>query len=121
MNIVKVIIKTFLGLLVLLLGFYMAYYYISSLDTSNPLILIFSLALIVVGIIILVKVGKSGETIMANFKKENLQEDKSRVEERENFLEKNAKISAEWTKTVEKKDKLRTLEIAAAAEEDQTP
>ena len=54
---------------------------------------------------------------MANFQRTNLNENKSESENKENFIEKNAKISAEWTRTVEKRDKLRTLEIAAAAEE----
>jgi len=116
-NIIKIILKTLLGLVVSLSGLYLAYYYVSNLDTSSFLIIIFSLVLIIAGITLLVRIGKSGETIMANFQRTNLAEDKSEAGKAENFIEKNAKISAEWTRTVEKKDKLKTLEIAAAAEE----
>jgi len=116
-SIIKIILKTLLGLAVSLSGLYLAYYYVSNLDTSSFLILIFSLVLIIAGIALLVRIGKSGETIMANFQRSNIVEDKSETGKAENFIEKNAKISAEWTRTVEKKDKLKTLEIAAAAEE----
>jgi len=116
-NIIKIILKTLLGLAVSLAGLYLAYYYVSNLDTSSFLIIIFSLVLIIVGIALLLRIGKSGETIMANFQRTNLNENKSESENKENFIEKNARISNEWVKSVEKKDKLRTLEIAAAAEE----
>jgi hypothetical protein len=119
MNIIKEILKTFFGLIVLLGGFYLTYYYLSNLDTINPLILVLSLVLIVVGIVLLIRVGKSGETIMVDFGEVHSKENQTETGNRENFLEKNAKISAEWTRTVEKKDKLKTLEIAAAAEEGQ--
>jgi hypothetical protein len=121
MTIIKVILKTFLGLVIFLSGLCLAYYYVSNSDTSNFLILIFSLILIVAGILFLIRIGKSGETIMVNFQRESLKEDISKTEKVENFIEKNAKISAEWTRTVEKRDKLRTLEIAAAAEEKPAP
>jgi hypothetical protein len=117
MNIIREILKTFFGLIVLLGGLYLAYFYISNLNTLNPLILLLSLVLVVSGIILLIRVGKSGETIMVDLQEKNLEENQPQPEKGENFLEKNAKISAEWSRTVEKKDKLKTLEIAAAAEE----
>jgi hypothetical protein len=118
-NIIKVILKTFSGLAVSLSGLYVAYYYISHLDTSNPLIFVFSLVLVAVGIIFLIRIGKSGETIMVDSQKENLEEDQAKTKEKENFLEKNAKISAEWAESVDKKDKMESLKIAAAVEEEQ--
>jgi hypothetical protein len=118
MAVIKIILKTFLGLLVLSGGLYLAYYYVSNLETVNPLILVLSLVIIIAGIIFLIRVGKSGETLMVDFQEENLKHTQLKSESKENFLERNAKISAEWTRTVEKKDKLKTLEIAAAAEEE---
>jgi hypothetical protein len=117
-SVLKVILKTFLGLAVFLAGLYVAYYYICNIDTCSPLIIIVSLALITGGIMLLVKEGKSGETIMVDFGKKNLEKDQSKTES-ENFLEKNAKISAEWAESVDKKDKMESLKIAAAVEEEE--
>jgi hypothetical protein len=118
-NIIKAILKTFSGLAVSLSGLYVAYYYISNIEVSNPLIFVFSLILITAGIIFLIRIGKSGETIMVDSQKENLEEDQAKTKEKENFLEKNAKISAEWAESVDKKDKMESLKIAAAVEEEQ--
>jgi hypothetical protein len=118
-NVIKVIFKTFLGLVISLAGLYIAYYYISNIEVSNPLILAFSLVLIAGGLILLIREGKSGETIMVDFQKENLEKEQSEKEKRENFLEKNAKISAEWAESVDKKDKMESLKIAAAVEEEE--
>jgi hypothetical protein len=97
---------------------YMAYYYVSNINTVSPLIFVLSLVIAVAGIMLLIRVGESGKTIMVDFREENIKESQFETGKKENFLEKNAKISAEWTRTVEKKDKLKTLEIAAAAEEE---
>jgi hypothetical protein len=116
-RVIKVIVKPFLGIAVFLSGLFLAYLYIVSIDTSSPLIFISALALLIIGVMLLIRVGKSGETIMVDFQKASQEENQPKAKSGENFLEKNAKLSAEWTKTVEKKDKLKTLEIAAAAEE----
>jgi hypothetical protein len=118
-NAIKVIFKTFLGLIISLAGLYIAYYYISNIEISNPLILAFSLVLIAGGLILLIREGKSGETIMVDFQKANSRKDQSETEKGESFLEKNAKISAEWAESVDKKDKMESLKIAAAVEEEE--
>jgi hypothetical protein len=118
-SVIKVIIKTFLGLVISLAGLCVAYYYISNIEVSNPLILVSSLVLIAGGLILLIREGKSGETIMVDFQKANFRKDQSETDKGENFLEKNAKISAEWAESVDKKDKMESLKIAAAVEEEE--
>jgi hypothetical protein len=109
--------KAILGLIITLLGVYVAYYYITNLEKTSFLILLLSLVIISFGIFILVHVGKSGDTIFVDFEKTKNEEIKAVSTTGENFVDKNAKLSEDWAKTVEKKDKLKSLKIAAAAEE----
>lgn len=112
---IKVISKTFLGLLISGLGFYLAYFYLTEMDKGlTPLILIPSGFLIILGVYLLIRAGKSDVTIV---KKPDLNESSTVKKGLADTLIKNNELSSKWAKTVEKRDRLKLLEISAASEE----
>jgi hypothetical protein len=118
MSNLKAAFITLIGLIIASIGIYILYYYVANLENTNFLILILSLAIISFGVFIIVKVGKSGETIFVDFGRVKIKDEKNIMENKENFIDRNAKLSGDWAKTVEKRDKLKSLKIAAAAEEE---
>jgi hypothetical protein len=114
----KVILETFLGLISSITGFYVAYLYLKSLnDSGQHLLLVIALPLIGMGIWFLVQAGKSGKTVGLASESEvpHLAPDAGKFE---SILQKNDDLAKEWGQTVDKRDKLRVLEIAAAAEDE---
>ena len=118
----RVIFNSFLGILATVAGFYLAYLYLESLNqTGRPLYLLLSLPLIISGIILLVRTSRSDESLVIS----TFQGTESQTEKPENqntgslgnIMEKNNQLLNEWTKQSEKRDKMKILEIAAAAEE----
>jgi hypothetical protein len=113
-----VLLRTILGLLFTASGIQTIYIYVSGLDKgSSILLLIFALVLIGIGIYFLTKAGKSDATVfvkLKNFRKKRVDE----VQVLEQALEKNTQLTKKWGKTVEKRDRLKMLEISTAAAAD---
>jgi len=110
----KVILKTFLGLLVCVLGFSFGFFYLIKIDDSwAPLLLIPTLLLVIFGGFVLMRAGKSEATVI---KKPDLSKDITKVG-LEDVFAKNSELSSKWSKTVEKRDKLKLLQISSAAED----
>jgi hypothetical protein len=117
MAVPKVIFNTFLGILSSTSGVYIGYLYLESLnENSRPWLLLLSLPLVALGVFLLVQASRSGAPL--NIKDgETTSGMPSTAGKFENLLKKNNELADEWSKTVEDKDKLKILEIAAAAEE----
>ena len=110
----KVILKTLLGLLISALGFCLAFYYLIEMENGCTfLILIPALILIIFGGYLLIRAGKSEATVI---KKPDMSKDIFK-DGLEDVFNKNNQLSSQWAKTVEKRDKLKLLEITGAVEE----
>jgi len=113
-----VFLRTVLGLLFSVSGIQAIYVYISGLDKgASILILILALFLIGIGVYFLTKAGKSDATVFTklnNFRKKRVDE----TQVLEQALEKNNQLTEKWGKTVEKRDRLKMLEISTAAAAD---
>lgn len=113
-----VFLKTILGLILLAAGIGMGYYYLSNIDNgASALLLIPALCIPAAGIYLLLKAGKSDATII--LKPKGLTEAVKDVTDKDgpNLIEKNNAISEAWAKSVEKRDKMKIIEMAASAEE----
>jgi hypothetical protein len=118
---IKIIFSTIAGLFITTSGFYISYLYLRSLEeTTSPLLLILSLPLIAFGIFLLIIAGKSNASIaMAPDKDaENLPIPEG--DSLKQVLEQNNAMVDDWANTVSKRDKLKLLEISAAAEKGNT-
>jgi len=116
LSVVKVILKTLLGLLVCASGFLLVFFYLIKIDDGwTPLLLIPAILLIILGAYILIKAGKSDVTVV---KKPDIPLAAKDVSNAglEAVFNKNSQLSSEWANTVEKRDKLKLLEISSAAE-----
>ena len=113
-----VFLQTFLGLLLSVSGIQTIYVYVSGLDKGTSIfLLLLAFLLIGVGVYFLTKAGKSDATVftrLKNFRKKKM-DDSVALEQ---VLEKNNQLSQEWGKTIEKRDKLKMLEISTAAAAD---
>jgi len=114
----KVLLFTFSGLLASAGGFFLIYLFLDSLNTTGkPLLLVPSIPLIVFGIILIIKASRRNELLLVNEDTAPLLPPQN-FDNFKNIAEKNNQIVNEWIKESEKKDKLKILEIAAAAEEE---
>lgn len=117
----KVVGGIFLGILLSVTGFYIAYIYIKNIDNgSNPILLVLSTLVVGVGVYILLRMGKSDATVgvvKEETDKEILEKGASAATSK-SILERNNELSEEWTKTVEHRDRLKVLEIAEGAKEE---
>jgi hypothetical protein len=112
----KLILRGLFAFLVVLLGFcffYIAYRNISEKEESI-LFIICGVIFLAIGLFLFFKLSK----LIAFFVKPNNCNDLDDKEGLEETLEKNNVISSRWSKIIEKRDKLKMLEIAAAAEEE---
>jgi hypothetical protein len=109
----KVILKTFLGLSISALGFGFGYLYLTKIEESYSLLFLLPAAILVIfGIYILFRAGKSEETVI---KKPDMPlNSKEGLEE---VFNKNNQLSSRWAKTVENRDKLKLLQISTNAQE----
>jgi membrane-anchored glycerophosphoryl diester phosphodiesterase (GDPDase) len=109
-----ILIQTAIGLILSLSGVQTIYIFITGLDKGTSiLLLILALVLIGVGFFFLMKAGKSDASVFKRLKNiKKLKMDDTAMAE---ALEKNNEITSDWTKTVEKRDKLKMLEVSAAA------
>jgi len=109
----KVIGGSFLGLLLCAAGVIVFYIFLTGIDNGgNPWIILGAIPLIGGGVFLLYKLGKSDSTVV--FKAHLVASNKEGVK---SILEKNNEISEEWSRTVEKKDRMKVVKIAAAAQE----
>jgi hypothetical protein len=104
-----VLFKTFLGLVLCIMGIVAAYIFLDGLkDGSNPLLLAAAVVFIAVGVFCLVRAGKSDATVMMKLKSEPLQ----KKEGAKNMLERNNELIGDWKKTADARDRLKMLEAA---------
>lgn len=116
----KVILKTFLGLALLAIGVYMFFVFLEGItDGGNYLLFTVSVAIVAFAMLILSRAGKSNATVT----KKNLyadgilsgkvQDDKKGLK---NTLEKNNALTSTWEKTSEARTRLKILGAAADAQ-----
>lgn len=112
----KIILGSLLGLLLLGGGLVLGYIGLTGLnDGGNPVMLLGGLGLFGVGMFVLFKAGR-----MDAFKSKIADMPINSKPNGQSILEKNSKIVNEWNETNNKRDKLKMLEAAGAAEEGQT-
>lgn len=111
-----VLLRTILGLLLSASGIQTIYIYVKGLDKGTSiLLLILAIVLITSGAYLLMKAGKSDSTVftrLKSFRKKKIDE----AQALEQALESNKKLTDKWGKTIEKRDRLRMLEISTAAQ-----
>jgi hypothetical protein len=111
-----VILRTALGLLLSAAGIQAIYTYVLGLDKGiSFLILLLAIILICAGTYLLMKAGKSDETVFSklkNFRRKRVDEDTVL----EQALQTNNKLTEKWDQTIEKRDRLKMLEISTAAQ-----
>lgn len=107
-------LQTVLGLILSISGIQLAYAYVKGLDqNANILLLFLAIILIGIGAYFLMRAGKSDASVFKKLK--NFGAGKQNQASLEQVLEKNNQLSNEWAKTVEKRDRLKMLEISTAA------
>ena len=116
---IVIFIRTILGLLSAFSGASLAFAYLIGIDQNiSILLLLISIPLIVVGIYLLFKAGKSDVTVvkMPDKTTSEVAENKKKAGLAEILL-KNNQTTAKWAKTVEKRDRLKMLEISSNDED----
>ncbi len=112
----KIILGSLLGLFLLGGGLVVGYIGILGMrDGGNPILLLLGLLLFCVGMFVLYKAGR-----IDAFKSKIAETPIGAKPKGESILEKNSKIVNEWNETNNKRDKLKMLEAAGAAEEGKT-
>ena len=111
-----ILLQTIIGLALSISGIQTIYIYITGLDKGTSiLLLLLALALIAVGVYFLMRAGKSDASVftrLKNFRKNKTVDAQTLAQ----TLEKNNELTSKWSKTVEKRDKLKMLEISTAAQ-----
>lgn len=113
----RVIYQTTLGLLLLAAGLYLAFVFLQSLADGPAVWAILAAAPIIVsGILLLFRAGKSDDTVVKKTKIPTLGESQPEGVQKglEDRLEKSNKMSAEWAKTNKARERLRMLELASS-------
>ena len=114
----KVLLTTLLGLFSSGSGLYLGYLYLNSLSTtSKPLLLVPSLPLTIFGIMLILRASQANERLLINDDQPPVVPPEN-VDNFKNIAQKNNELVSDWIKESDKRDKLKILEIAAAAEED---
>ncbi len=109
----KVLIGTILGFFLFGSGLYVGYLTIGNIrDGGSPLLILGSVILCVAGMFLLYKAGRI-DTFKSKIAPLNTNASAK------SMLEKNQEIIKEWNDTNDKRDKLKMLEAAGAAEEGQ--
>jgi len=115
--VLKIIVKTVLGLLISAFGFFFGFLYLIKIEESFSFLFLLPAAILVIfGIYILMCAGESDATVIKKPDVPLVEKDNTDAELEEIF-DKNKKLSSDWAKTVEKRDRLKLLEISGAAEE----
>ena len=116
----KIVAQTFLGLLIVAVGLYIGYFYITGIDQgSNPWLLALAIPIVGGGAFILFRAGKSDDTVVKktskvpfNFENNQFTEEKAGLE---STIQKNNDLTKQWSKTNEARNRLRMLELSAEA------
>jgi len=110
-----IVFQTLVGLILSASGIQTIYIYVTGLDKGTSiLLLLLALILIGVGVYLLMRAGKSDASVftrLKNLRGANVNDDQAMAQ----TLEKNNQLTKEWSKTVEKRDKLKMLEVSTAA------
>lgn len=115
---VKVILGTLFGILISFGGFYAAYIYLDGIENgSSPFLLLLSALLVGGGVYILLRAGKSNASVIVKVDKTKSGAVNSQETGFESMLEKNKKLSEDWSKTVEHRDRLKLLQMSANVKE----
>jgi biopolymer transport protein ExbB/TolQ len=113
---VMVLLKTFLGIILLIAGFGLAYFYLSNINNgASGLLLIPAFLIVIVGVVILARAGKSAEKVIMNQK--DTPEIQHNASQNGSILQKNNEMTQEWSKSLETRDKLRLLEMTTNEED----
>ncbi len=116
---IKAIVGAMIGLVIILLGFYVWYIYMLSLEKGgNHLLFALSLIQIGIGIYVLFWASKSSDPFHLNPHPYQPVEVKKR--DLGDLLNRNNEITKEWSKTVVLKDKLKVLQVASKEKEPQS-
>jgi hypothetical protein len=110
----KILIRTVISLIVTVLGLYLIYFALVAIKQEHSPLLYGT-----VGLILLAFGGYLLITSSKHWFPDNKPETKEPENKRglEGVLEKNNKLSSRYSEIIEKRDKLKMLEISAAAEE----
>jgi len=110
----KVLLNTIVGIGLFIGGFGLAYYYLANIDNGDSgLLLIPAFGMVIASVFMFMRAGKSDETVILN---KQTAETQNSAPKQGDLLKKNSQITQEWMKSVEKRDKMRMLEIASNAE-----
>lgn len=113
----RIIFQTLAGLILLVLGCFLAYLYLQELaETNKWWLFVIGICLATGGVFFLFRAGKSDATVVSNNKFQQVAEEKKGLETK---LLKNNKLMSEWSKTEEARDRLRMLELSASADKEQ--
>lgn len=119
----KMFLLSLSGLTLTMGGIYVMYTYILGIDAdANIVFLILSLVLIGGGVFLLILAGKSDTLILNRVSKPEIDTEAVikipvKSEGLANKIEENNKMLQDWKKTNETKERLRMLEMSAAAED----
>ncbi len=116
----KSVLLSLVGILTILVGVFLIYLFFNSLDGSiNIVLLIGSVVLIGGGIVLLIFAGKIDTIILNRTSKPEKDKEPLIMKPKNNGLaskiDANNAMMAEWKKTNDTKNRLRMLEISAAA------
>jgi hypothetical protein len=113
----RVIFETISGLLMVILGFYLAFIYLYGMEEgSSPWLLFPSIFLIIIGLYLLIRAGKSEDTVVLKKDLDKPSNNVGKKEGLESIIQRNNELSAEWAKTIETRDRMKLLEISASAQ-----
>ena len=113
LKMLKIILMTIMGLCITLIGFYIAFFYVTGIDQGrSPWLLLLTPIFVAIGVYLLLQAGKLDDSVVAKAKI-----DKSEKKVSVSILERNNKLSDEWSKTVDARDRLKLLEMSAKAKE----
>ncbi len=111
----KVLLQTFLGIVLSLAGIFVGYIYITGINNGiSPLFLLLSMILIGVAVYFFILASRSDPMV-----KYTLQEDKNGYASQAslgNRLQKNNELTQTWAKTLDQQHKLRMLELSGRSQ-----
>ena|ERR1051326_5210382 len=114
-----VLTQTIAGLFFCGAGIYAGYLYLAALDEGNNFLLLGGTIIsFCIGVYFLFKAGRAGENVVLKGSIKELQNQHNQHPElnAQTILERNNALSDEWGKTLDQRNKLKILQIAANAE-----
>ena len=113
----QIILQAILGSILSVGGVYVMYLYITTINANNNIfLLIGSIVLLSVAVFLFIRAGKSDKMFMSKMPPIKPLEDAPESATLADRLQKNNEMMGEWKKTNQTKDRLRMLEMSAAAE-----